>query len=75
MRAVIRRLFEVVFGCRHRLTFPMTRRGTHFTYQTCVRCGAEFDYDWKTMSRGHLIDRDAADQRDHAMLPTHPKAA
>ncbi len=75
MRVAMIRLFDVVFGCNHRLTFPMTRRGTHFTYQTCVRCGAEFEYDWNTMSRGPLIDRNAAGHRNQPILTSHPKAA
>lgn len=55
-------LFEHVFGCSHsRTTFPITPSGSRAiashrdtngwkgTYVVCLKCGKEFDYDWKTM--------------------------
>ena len=44
------------FGCSHRrTTFPLTvqrNTGAHLrlsTYVVCLRCGAEFGYDWHSM--------------------------
>jgi len=57
-------LIDTLFGCSHqRTTFPLTpaRRsgGTvlsatqrNGTYVTCLDCGKEFAYDWKTMRVG-----------------------
>jgi hypothetical protein len=52
---MLQSLFNTLFGCSHqRTTFPLTpmhsqRNGT---YVTCLDCGQEFDYDWKTMRMG-----------------------
>ena len=75
MGVVISRLFDVVFGCKHQLTFPMTRRGTQFTYQTCVRCGAEFEYDWNAMRPGPEIHAGVSREAEERVLTAHPKAA
>ena len=50
-------LLEFLCCCRHRFTFPRTPVNQHTKrrgemYQVCVRCGAEFPYDWETMTRG-----------------------
>jgi hypothetical protein len=50
-------LIDTLFGCSHqRTTFPLTpaRRNAQRsgTYVTCLDCGKEFDYDWKTMRIG-----------------------
>lgn len=54
------RLWTLLLGCSHRrTTFPLTPRSvgkpTRFrrrggaTYVVCLDCGAEFEYDWKSM--------------------------
>jgi hypothetical protein len=74
MRVYFSSLYDVLFGCNHRFGFPITRRGTHYTYQTCLRCGAEFEYDWKTMSRGQSI-RDTDKSCEGAPLDSRPARA
>ena len=56
-------ILNTIFGCCHRrTTFPMThRRRAQFTksdevaHVTCLDCGSEFEYDWKTMNIGAAI--------------------
>lgn len=41
---------KLLFGCSHRFSWPLKRSdGTY--YQVCVRCGAEYGYDWERMRR------------------------
>jgi hypothetical protein len=41
-------LLEKLFGCSHkRFSFPQTKEGR--TYVCCLKCGEEFEYDWKKM--------------------------
>ena len=64
---MLQSLFDTLFGCSHqRTTFPLTparrtagsvlpgvvRSGT---YVTCLDCGKEFDYDWKSMRVGRAV--------------------
>ena len=46
-------ILKSLFRCSHpRTTFPMTparRTGVSRTYVTCLDCGQEFNYDWKSM--------------------------
>jgi hypothetical protein len=62
-------------GCSHRkTTFPLTSgRGLGRTYVVCLDCGAEFDYDWKTMRVGARVraQRNAA-VTAHAALAALP---
>ena len=46
---------DLLFGCKHQFGFPITRRSGGTTYQVCVLCGAEFEYDWKTLRRVRRI--------------------
>jgi hypothetical protein len=53
---MLQAVLSTLFGCSHRkTTFPITvqrKTGacTHrSTYVVCLRCGAEFGYDWRTM--------------------------
>ena len=58
-------VLNALFGCPHlKTTFPMTPpRGAarpavakhHGTYVVCLKCGQEFDYDWKEMRRGEPV--------------------
>ncbi len=45
--------------CRHsKQTFPMTPKSgprAGQTYVACVKCGAEFEYDWNRMQIGKEI--------------------
>lgn len=52
---MVRGALDLLFGCNHEFGFPMTRKGGGLTYQVCVQCGAEFEYDWKTMRRVRQI--------------------
>jgi hypothetical protein len=64
---MLQSLFDTLFGCSHqRTTFPITparripgstnsstlRNGT---YVTCLDCGKEFSYDWKSMRIGQPV--------------------
>ncbi len=55
MRNTVDAILDCLFGCNHTFGFPMTRRSTHFTYQTCTKCGAQFEYDWASMSRKQRV--------------------
>ncbi len=55
MRTTVDAIVDFLFGCSHTFGFPMTRRSTHFTYQTCTKCGAEFEYDWASMVRKQRV--------------------
>ena len=44
-------LLRLFFGCRHEFGFPVTDPESHRTYQVCVRCGLEYEYDWEHMTR------------------------
>lgn len=60
-------LFDSLFGCSHQhTTFPLTpaRRNAGIplsaaarngTYVTCLDCGKEFAYDWKSMRVGEPV--------------------
>ena len=63
-------LVNTLFGCSHkRTTFPISPRrsgngaargGAHVT---CLDCGQEFSYDWKTMQVGlQVSERTSAAQ-------------
>jgi len=65
------RLLDLLMQCKHvRTTFPLTpgvvkgRRlepgRNHATYVTCLDCGKEFEYDWKNMKMGSVIESSAA---------------
>jgi hypothetical protein len=53
-------LLSYLFGCPHATTtFPLTRNANHSagsgarnTYVACLKCGAEFVYDWERMRVG-----------------------
>ncbi len=37
-------------GCTHRFSWPrVDENGRH--YQTCLSCGAAYEYDWRKMKR------------------------
>ncbi len=59
MSGTAARILDVLFGCSHKFGFPLTRRRGRVTYQVCVRCGAEFEYDWATMSRKGRLGQDS----------------
>jgi hypothetical protein len=43
---------DILFGCSHEFGFPIQRKqGGRRVYQVCLRCGAEFEYDWRQMRR------------------------
>ena len=62
IRWVYRFFCELILGCQHDNTsFPITRRGDvatrrGSTHVTCLDCGHRFEYDWKTMKRGRVVD-------------------
>ena len=37
--------------CKHEFGFPVTDPESHRTYQVCVRCGVEYEYDWEHLTR------------------------
>jgi len=44
-------LLRLFFGCKHEFGFPVTDPESHRTYQVCVHCGLEYEYDWEHMTR------------------------
>jgi hypothetical protein len=52
------RFFQVLpfFGCTHQFSWPRKWKDGEY-YQVCVRCGAEYLYDWARMERRHRVDR------------------
>jgi hypothetical protein len=40
--------------CFHSWSWPITLHEAKRTYQTCVKCGAERDYDWGRMAPAHV---------------------
>jgi len=44
-------LLRLFFGCNHEFGFPVTDTENHRTYQVCVHCGVEYEYDWEHMTR------------------------
>ena len=53
---MLQAVLNTLFGCSHRkTTFPITvqrKAGAYTrrsTYVVCLRCGAEFAYDWHSM--------------------------
>jgi hypothetical protein len=56
---MINRLFNILFGCRHRHTTPPSSRcrGKRCEpYVACLDCGAEFSYNYAKWRRGERID-------------------
>lgn len=39
-----------LFGCPHQFSWPRRDESGEY-YQVCLRCGAEYGYDWSTMRR------------------------
>jgi hypothetical protein len=57
---MIGRLFNILFGCRHRNTaLPITMLGGQHCkpYVVCLDCGAEFSFNVEKSCRGERIDR------------------
>jgi hypothetical protein len=48
---MLTQVLSLMFGCKHEFGFPITLRGAGRTCQVCLRCGAEYEYDWKNMKR------------------------
>lgn len=44
-------LLRLFFGCKHEFGFPVTDPESYRTYQVCVRCGVQYEYDWDSMTR------------------------
>jgi hypothetical protein len=46
------KFFKQLFGraCSHRFSWPRVDATGHH-YQTCLACGATYEYDWKMMRR------------------------
>jgi hypothetical protein len=55
MRAKLLRSLPM-FGCDHQFSWPRRWQEGEY-YQVCVRCGAEYVYDWKSMQRGARFER------------------
>ncbi|HLH06900.1 MAG TPA: PilZ domain-containing protein [Terriglobales bacterium] len=60
---MVRLLTEVIplFQCSHEFSWPR-RLPTGDYYQVCLRCGAEYGYDWTTMRRTERVHRGTAVQ-------------
>src|SRR5690242_9608216 len=51
-----RTLSEVIplFACAHEFSWPAKMSSVYY-YQVCLRCGAEYGYDWNTMRRTEKV--------------------
>lgn len=58
-----RTLSEVLplFACAHEFSWPRKTTSGDY-YQVCLRCGAEYGYDWNTMRRTEKVGRSTAVQ-------------
>jgi hypothetical protein len=56
-------LSEVIplFACAHEFSWPRKMSSGDY-YQVCLRCGAEYGYDWNTMRRTDKVGRSTAVQ-------------
>ena len=56
MALLMANLFRSVLNrpCLHEFAWPLPRAKAGY-YQVCVRCGDQYPYDWKTMTRGEKI--------------------
>jgi hypothetical protein len=50
-----------IFACAHEFSWPR-KMSTGEYYQVCLRCGAEYGYDWNTMRRTEKVGRGTAVQ-------------
>jgi len=66
-------LLRLFFGCKHEFGFPVTDTENHRTYQVCVHCGVEYEYDWERMTRLRRISTFVArsDYTTHRRTGTH----
>ena len=67
-------LLRLVFGCKHAFGFPVTDPESHRTYQVCVRCGVEYEYDWEHMTRLRRMPQKPethSDSTPHVRTGTH----
>jgi hypothetical protein len=48
---MLRKIVDILFGCSHKFGFPIKRKPGARIYQVCLRCGAEYEYDWRQMRR------------------------
>ncbi len=68
-----------LFGCSHRrITFPLTprRKVGHSAghagapYVVCLKCGAEFEYDWQAMRVHKPVNMLIPTRVEETSLPT-----
>ena len=55
-----------LFACAHEFSWPRKLPSGDF-YQVCLRCGAEYGYDWNTMRRTEKVGRSTAVQSRGSM--------
>jgi hypothetical protein len=60
-------LDRFLFSCWHQFSWPR-RSGDGEYYQVCLRCGAEYQYDWRSMKRTSRRDIEGAGE---AAPPVH----
>lgn len=51
----------ILFSCSHQFSWPRRSEGGDY-YQVCLRCGAEYAYDWNAMRRTKRIDSEAEER-------------
>ena len=61
------RLSQILFGCSHEFGWPRKDPAGN-CYQQCLKCGAEYSFDWARMRRGAKIHH-------HALLRASNKPA
>jgi len=60
-----------VFGCSHQFSWPR-RSAEGSYYQVCLRCGAQYLYDWSEMRRVRRIEHaDSAERRPSLRAGRH----
>jgi hypothetical protein len=50
-------LSRIFWSCPHQFTWPRSDEAGGY-YQLCVKCGAKYLYDWKTMRRTARVDEE-----------------
>jgi PilZ domain len=56
-------------ACSHEFSWPYQLSGGGY-YQTCARCGNQFEFDWETMARGEKVRKSMPSAQPPSPLPS-----
>jgi hypothetical protein len=63
-----RLLDRLLHRCSHQFLWPR-RSADGRAYQVCIRCGAEYEYDWEHMRRTRPIENAASVTQRAQLIP------